>query len=59
MEICNEILRTIERIERDLVQIRKLSQNVTHDDVSQPWVQGGCAALVTLCILLLGLALGR
>jgi len=59
VEICNEILRALERIEGEFIEIRKLSERVTQPEVSQTWLKGGWALLVAVWILLLRLAVGR
>jgi hypothetical protein len=42
----NEILRTLGRIEGELVEIRKLSERVRKLEAWQSWMKGGWAALV-------------
>jgi len=56
MEIYNEILRALERIEGELIEIRKLSQRVGQLEISQAWLKGGGALLVAVWIFLLRLA---
>jgi len=46
MDILNEILRALGRIEGELVEIRKLSERVTKLEAWQSWVRGGWAVLL-------------
>jgi len=56
MDVYSDILRTLGRIEGELVEIRGLSQRVTRLEIWQSWLKGGWAALVGLyAYLCLGL----
>jgi hypothetical protein len=46
MDTLNEILRTLGRIEGELVEIRKLSERVTKLEAWQSWLRGGWAVLL-------------
>jgi hypothetical protein len=46
MDTLNEILRTLGRIEGELVEIRKLSERVRKLEAWQWWLRGGWAALL-------------
>ena len=59
MELYDEILRALGRIEGELIEIRKLSERVTQIGVSQACNEIGWALLVAVWILLLRLAVGR
>jgi hypothetical protein len=43
--VINEILRSLGRIEGELVEIRKLSVRVSRLEVWQSWLKGGWAVL--------------
>ncbi len=58
MELYDEILRALGRIEGELIEIRKLSERVTQIGVSQAWLKGGWALLVTVWLFLLPMAVG-
>lgn len=45
MEKYDEILRTLGRIEGELIEIRKLSDRVSSIELWQSWLKGGWAAL--------------
>jgi hypothetical protein len=45
MDILNEILRTLGRIEGELIGIRKLSERVSRLEQMQSWLKGGWAVL--------------
>jgi len=46
MNTLNEILRTLGRIEGELIEIRKLSERVTKLELWQSWLKDSWAALV-------------
>ena len=45
-DTLNEVLRSLGRIEGELVGIRKLSERVSKLEVCQSWLKGGWAALM-------------
>ena len=45
MDTSNEILRSLGRIEGELVELRKLSERVSNLELWQSWLKGGWAAL--------------
>ena len=45
MDTWKEILRTLGRIEGELIHIRKLSERVAKLEAWQSWLKGGWAAL--------------
>ena len=45
MDINNEILRSLGRIEGEFVEFRKLSARVSKLEIWQAWLKGGWAAL--------------
>jgi hypothetical protein len=51
--VHNEILRSLGRIEGELVEIRKLSERVTRLEVRQSWLKGLWAALAAAWVYLL------
>ncbi len=57
MEILDEILMTLGRIEGELIEIRKLSERVAKLEISMSWLKGGWALLVPVWIYLIRLAL--
>ena len=57
MEIFDQILMTLGRIEGELIEIRKLSERVTKLEISMSWLKGGWALLVAVWIYLIRLAL--
>ena len=59
MNTYDEILRSLGRIEGELVQIRKLSERVTKLEIWQSWLKGGWAALLSAYIYLCRIALGK
>ena len=50
MDIDQEILRTLGRIEGELIEIRKLSQRVSKLEMWQSWLKGAWAALLAAYI---------
>lgn len=58
MELYDEILRALGRIEGELIEIRKLSERVTQIGVWQAWRKGGWSLLVTVWLFLLSMAVG-
>ena len=46
VDTLNEILRTLGRIEGELIEIRKLSERVTKLEAWQSWLRGGWAVLL-------------
>ena len=48
MRVESEVLRTLGRIEGELVEIRKLSARVARIENWQHWLRGGWALLATL-----------
>ena len=50
--INNEILRTLGRIEGELVEIRKLSERVRRLEIWLSWLRGGWAAVVAAYLYL-------
>ncbi len=59
MDIYNEILRALGRIEGELIEIRKLSERVTKIEVLQSWFKGAWAVLMTAFMYLLTRAWGK
>jgi len=62
MNIYNEILeilRSLGRIEGELIEIRKLSERVTKLEVLQSWLKGGWAVLVAAYVYLIRAAFGK
>ena len=59
MNVMYEILRTLGRIEGELVEIRKLNQRVRHLEMWQSWLKGGWAVLMALYAYLLRGLYGR
>ena len=55
----NEILRTLGRIEGELVEIRKLSGRVRRLETWQAWLRGGWAAMVAAYLYLCRVAWGK
>jgi hypothetical protein len=45
MDILNEILRSLGRIEGQMDELRKLSERVSYLEIWQAWLKGGWAAL--------------
>ena len=52
VDTLNEILRTLGRIEGELIEIRKLSERVTKLEAWQSWLRGGWAVLLLVWLLL-------
>ena len=48
----NEILRTLGRIEGELVEIRRLSERVRKLEIWQSWLRGGWTALIAVYLYL-------
>jgi hypothetical protein len=59
MNVLYEILRTLGRIEGELVEIRKLNQRVRHLEMWQSRFKGGWAAMMALYAYLLRGLYGR
>ena len=59
MEGYAEILRSLGRIEGELVEIRKLSERVNRLEVLQSWLKGGWAVLVAGYVYLWRQAIGK
>ena len=59
MEGYAEILRSLGRIEGELVEIRKLSERVSKLEVLHSWLKGGWAVLVAGYVYLWREALRR
>ena len=59
MTVLYEILRTLGRIEGELVEIRKLNQRVRHIELWQAWLKGGWAAMMALYAYLIRGLYGR
>ena len=59
MSVLYEILRTLGRIEGELVEIRKLNQRVRHLEMWQSWLKGGWAAMMAFYAYLLRGLYGR
>jgi hypothetical protein len=55
----NEILRTLGRIEGELVEIRKLAGRVRRLEIWQSWIKGGWAAIVAAYLYLCRTAWGK
>ena len=53
MDINNEILRALGRIEGELIEIRKLSERVSKLQTSLAWLKGGWAILIAAFYYLL------
>lgn len=58
MNIINELLRALGRIEGELAEIRKLNQRVRQLEVWQAWLMGGWATLAAgytyMCLTTIG-----
>ena len=54
MDTNEEILRSLGRIEGELVEIRKLSERVRKLEILQSWLKGGWAVLVAAWLYLWG-----
>jgi hypothetical protein len=52
MDTQEEILRSLGRIEGELVEIRKLSERVRKLEILQSWLKGGWAVLTTAWLYL-------
>jgi hypothetical protein len=59
MDIMKEILRSLGRIEGELVEIRKLSQRVTALEVWQSWLKGAWTVLLAAFAYLCKQAFGN
>ena len=46
MEVLQQMLLALGRIEGELIEIRKLSQRVSMLEQCQAWLKGACAALM-------------
>jgi len=54
MQTDNEILRSLGRIEGELVEIRKLSERVSTLEIWISWLKGGWAVLAAACAYVWG-----
>ena len=52
MDTTEEILRSLGRIEGELIEIRKLSERVRKLEILPSWLKGGWAVLVTAWLYL-------
>ena len=52
MEVINQILMVLGRIEGELIEIRKLSERVRQLEAWQSWLRGGWAVLFLAYLLL-------
>ena len=59
MDTNEEILRSLGRIEGELVEIRKLSERVRKLEILQSWLKGGWAVLVAAWLYLWGQEISR
>jgi len=59
MKTLNEILRTLGRIEGELIETRKLSERVTKLELWQSWLKGGWAAVAAAYAYLCRRAFGK
>lgn len=55
-ETGNQILRTLGRIEGELVEIRKLTERVSRLEQWHAWFKGAWAVLAAVCAWLVGSA---
>ena len=49
MAIIHDILRSLGRIEGELIEIRRLSYRVSMLEQNQAWLKGGWAVLAAAC----------
>ena len=59
MAIIHDILRSLGRIEGELIEIRKLNQRVRYLETWQWWLKGAWAVLAALCAYLFRALSGR
>ena len=48
MEVLQQMLLALGRIEGELIEIRKLSQRVSMLEQYQAWLRGACAAIMAI-----------